>query len=166
MLGVAPEDFSGVLYVVDPAGRIAYCTSAFANLVGKPVSEIVGRLSVTFYEPDQTPIFLMRRVRALSGERVEPELETAIRVPGGSRRVGLTVTTLRSATSAVLGRVAIVRGIADASRAGTGSLHRKPADRKRGRKAGSFPVPSGQIQAAAFLAGSATPDKRISQSAP
>jgi len=115
-LGVAPEDFSEPLYVVDTLGRVMFCNRALAELVGLRAEEIVGKLSLVFYRPEATPLFLMRRTQALMGHTVPATLRTEIRRSGGATMpVELSVNSLEN-EGRVVGRVAIVRRVEPAGR--------------------------------------------------
>jgi PAS domain S-box-containing protein len=110
-LGVAPEDFPDPLYVVDRLGRVIYCNRAYAELVGYRAEQVVGMLSLLFYPPEAAPVILMRRVHALLGHAVPPQLRTEIRRRGGGMMpVELSVNNLAS-EGQIVGRVAIVRQI-------------------------------------------------------
>lgn len=110
-LGVAPEEFPWPLYAEDRDGRIAFCNAAFAQLVGRNREEIVGRLSILFYPPEATPGFLMRRVQALLGEAVRPNVRSAMRRAGGSTvPVEISATSLKDG-AAIVGRVVIAREV-------------------------------------------------------
>jgi PAS domain S-box-containing protein len=116
-LGIDPEDFREPLYVVDPLGRVVFCTWTLAELVGRPAEEIVGKLSLTLYRPEATALFLMRRTQALMGQSVPPRLKTEIRRGSGAAMpVELSVSSLES-EGRVIGRVAIVRRSDEADRA-------------------------------------------------
>jgi photoactive yellow protein len=114
-LGIAPEAFPDPLYVVDPLGRVVFCNRALADLVGIPTEQIVGKLSIVFYRPEATPVFLMRRTQALMGGTVPPRLRTELRRSGGATLpVELSVTNLEN-EGRTIGRVAIVRPIEQAA---------------------------------------------------
>jgi photoactive yellow protein len=115
-LGGAPEDFPEPLYVVDALGRVLFGNRALAELMGLPIQEIVGKLSIVFYRPEATPVFLMRRAQALMGGSVPPRLRTELRLRGGvTLPVELSVTSLEDQGRTV-GRVAIVRRVERAGR--------------------------------------------------
>lgn len=110
-LGVDPDADVRPLYIVNFKGRIVYCNRAFAEITGYQQKEIVGRLSVIFYVPEATPIFLMRRAAARKGLRVAPKLNTRIRAQGGSTfAVELSVRNLL-VDGRVAARVATLRRI-------------------------------------------------------
>jgi photoactive yellow protein len=53
------------LYAVDHRGRIVFCNGAFAHLVGERTEDVVGKLSLLYYRPDDAPLLLRQRVDAL-----------------------------------------------------------------------------------------------------
>lgn len=108
-MGGAPERAKEAVYVVDRDGRVVFCNEALADLTGYSVEKLLGRLSLVLYAAEATPVFLMRRMRALQGKDVEPQLQAQMRCADGRRRpVELTVVTLRIGGH-IAGRVATVR---------------------------------------------------------
>lgn len=100
------------VYIVDRKGRIVCCSQALFRLTGYPPSRLLGRLSVLLYVPEATPVFLMRRQRALRGQFVPSTLQTVLRTYSAEHiPVELTVETLR-VEGKIAGRVAVVRELA------------------------------------------------------
>lgn len=108
-LGVAPEEFSSPLYVVDRVGRIVFCNHALADLIGGRAADIVGKLSLLLYPPEAAPVFLLRRIHALLGHPTPTTLKTHLRASGGREiPVELSVTNLEC-EGKIVGRVSVVR---------------------------------------------------------
>lgn len=110
-LGGSPEDFPFPLYVVDRSGRIVFCNRALAGLLGGRAEDFVGRLSLLLYPAEAAPAILMRRVRALLGDPLEPKFGLEMRRAGvGTFPVELAVTDLED-DGELIGRVAMVREV-------------------------------------------------------
>lgn len=118
LLGRDPDSDSGAWYVVDTVGRMMYCNSAFSRLTGNTPGDLNGRLSIELYEPAETPVFMLRRQKAMRGIAVPPRLETRLRLPdGGVLEVELHVTSVWI-DGRIAGRAASVTPIVDRSPGG------------------------------------------------
>lgn len=99
------------VYQVDPDGRIAFASPALTHVTGYTMDEILGRPSVELYIPEATSLFLERRRRALTGEPVEPYLETELLRKDGTRIPVEMAATNFLKHGQIAGRVAVVRDI-------------------------------------------------------
>lgn len=103
------EQAAAPMYVVDTMGRVRWSNDAFGAMTGNLRKDIVGQLSLLFYRADFAPLFLRRRVAALLGQYVDPEISVVLHTQTGERHVSLHVSSLTDRRGEVLGRIALIR---------------------------------------------------------
>lgn len=108
-LGGLGDDARTPIYVVDTVGRVRWSNEAFGVLTGNLRRDIVGHLSLLFYRADFAPLFLRRRVAAMLGQYLAPEISVVLRTQTGLRHVDLHVSSLTDQHGKVLGRIARIR---------------------------------------------------------
>jgi two-component system cell cycle sensor histidine kinase/response regulator CckA len=85
--------------------RFVYVNAAFADVMGVPREELIGRLSVERVHPDDRDVIQKRRAAAAAGRRTDSSAQIRIRRGDGAERSVIVTTTLiqYGGRSAVLG---------------------------------------------------------------
>lgn len=106
LLEAVMEAVPGVVYAKDRAGRMLAANRGTVELVGKPLSEILGRTDAEFLDDiAQADVVMANDARIMAENRAEA-LEEAVSRPDGSRATWLsTKAPFRDARGAVIGLV-------------------------------------------------------------
>jgi PAS domain S-box-containing protein len=106
LLEAVMEAVPGVVYAKDRAGRVLAANRGTVELVGKPMTEIIGRTDAEFLDdPAQAEAVMANDARVMAENRVEA-LEEAVSRPDGSRATWFsTKAPFRDARGEVIGLV-------------------------------------------------------------
>ena len=96
--------------------RFVYANAAFADVMGVPQDELIGRLSVERVHPDDRDVIQKRQAAAAAGRRTDSSAQIRIRRADGAERSVIVTTTLirHGGRSAVLGTLVDVTVQSDA----------------------------------------------------
>jgi two-component system NtrC family sensor kinase len=111
------EEASDAMYVKDVRGRYLMMNAAGARVVGKPISEIIGKDDSELFSPE-TGRALMETDRALiaSGEKSVANYEDVANVAGVTRHFVTTKTLYRTAEGHVTAIIGVSRDITERKR--------------------------------------------------
>ena len=140
LLAAVMEAVPGVVYAKDREGRMIAANRGTVDLVGKPLSEIIGRTDREFLDdPAQGAAVMANDARVMAENRTEA-LEEEVSFPGGRRAIWLsTKAPFRDADGSVVGLVGSSLNITerkraeDALRALNADLEREVVERSRER---------------------------------
>jgi PAS domain S-box-containing protein len=106
LLETVIEAVPGVVYAKDRSGRMLAANRGTADLVGKPVAEIVGRTDAEFLDDQaQAAIVMANDRRVMEGGQTE-QIEERVSFPDGTEALWLSIKApLRDASGAVIGLV-------------------------------------------------------------
>jgi PAS domain S-box-containing protein len=118
LLAAVMDAVPGVVYAKDRAGRMIAANRGTAELVGKPLRDIIGRTDREFLDdPAQADAVTANDRRVMDANRTEV-LEEEVSLPGGTRATWLsTKSPFRDAQGAVIGLVGASVDITERKRA-------------------------------------------------
>jgi two-component system NtrC family sensor kinase len=111
------EEASDAMYVKDVRGRYLMMNAAAARVIGKPISEIIGKDDSELFSPE-TGRALMEKDRSLvaSGEKSVANYEDVANVAGVTRHFVTTKTLYRTAGGHVTAIIGVSRDITEHKR--------------------------------------------------
>src|SRR5437868_4268523 len=101
-LAALQQDAGGLISFVDTEERLRFATARFAQWLGKPLEDILGRSLAELYEPAAYKIFAKPLRAALAGEAMQYEREAKL-ADGSSNWVSVNLRPCRDASGAIVG---------------------------------------------------------------
>jgi PAS domain S-box-containing protein len=106
LLAAVMESVPGVVYAKDRAGRMLAANRGTTELVGKPLSEIIGRTDREFLDDPAEATAVMANDRRIMAENQTEVVEEAVSMPDGTHATWLsTKSPFRNSQGAVVGLV-------------------------------------------------------------